>query len=103
MRIEWTEVAIDDLRAIRDYIARDSRFYAARFVDRLLEATDVLVQFPDLGRHVPEAGPRTDIRELIFRSYRIIYLSRPDAVFVLTVLHGNRDLSQLTPKPWDIA
>ena len=66
MRIEWTEVAIDDLRAIRDYIARDSRFYAARFVDRLLEATDVLVQFPEIGRHVPEADPRTDIESLSF-------------------------------------
>ena len=57
MRLEWSEVAIDDLRAIRDYIAKDSRFCAARFVDRLLEATDVLTEFPEMGRRVPEAQP----------------------------------------------
>ncbi len=80
----------------------DSRFYANRFVDRLLEATEVLTDFPELGRHVAEARPRSDIRELIFRGYRIIYLIRADGVFMLTVLHGSRDLTQLTPRPWDV-
>ncbi len=102
MKVEWSDVAIADLRAVRDYIAKDSRFYAARFVDRLLEATAVLAEFPAIGRLVPEAQPRTDIRELIFRSYRVVYLHRAGTVFILTVVHGSRDLTQVTPKPWDV-
>ena len=55
MRLEWTEPAVNSLQAIHDYIARDQPFYAARFVDRLTVAAERLVDFPDIGRHVPEA------------------------------------------------
>lgn len=29
MKIEWTEPAISDLEGIRDYIGRDSEYYAS--------------------------------------------------------------------------
>ena len=32
MNIVWTDPAILDLESIRDYIGRDSEYYAARFV-----------------------------------------------------------------------
>lgn len=33
MKILWTEPGLDDLRAIRDYIAKDSETYAANFIE----------------------------------------------------------------------
>ena len=33
MDVEWTEPALQDLKAIRDYIARDSSYYAEKVVD----------------------------------------------------------------------
>ena len=60
-----------------------------------------LQRIPTLGRKVPEAG-RDEIRELVFQGYRIIYLTKPEKIFVITVLHGSRDLAGQAPKPWDI-
>ena len=36
MKIEWTEPSISDLQHIRDYIAKDSEYFAARFVEKII-------------------------------------------------------------------
>ncbi|MGH9893837.1 MAG: type II toxin-antitoxin system RelE/ParE family toxin [bacterium] len=72
MRIRWSEPARDDVLALREYIARDSPFYARRFTERLVESAEILGDLPRIGGRVPEAD-RDDVRELIFHAYRIIY------------------------------
>lgn len=100
MKLRWSDIAEADLDDIYDYIARDVAYYAELFVDRLVEATDKLIDHPRIGRQVPEAEQRDDIRELIVQGYRIIYQTRTDDVQVLTVLHGSRDLAGAEDKPW---
>src|SRR5258705_5822231 len=34
MKVRWTEPAVDDLRELHAFIARDSEVYASRFVER---------------------------------------------------------------------
>lgn len=101
MKIEWTTPGLLDLEAIRDYIRRDSEYYALRFVARILEAVDQLAFFPSAGRIVPEASD-TSIRELIFQNYRIMYRLKPDCIQVLAVIHGARDVASKEKKPWEI-
>ena len=55
--------------------------------------------FPELGRKVLEAEEREDVRELIFQGYRIIYLHYPDHVYIVTVIHGSRDLNSMKNIP----
>jgi addiction module RelE/StbE family toxin len=93
MRITWSEPALADLDAIHDYIARDSPHYAERFVQRLIAAADPLVDFPELGRVVPEGDGRH--REIVVPPYRILYRVADDEVFIVTVIHGARDLATL--------
>lgn len=93
-RIEWTEPALVDLEEIRDYISKDSPFYATRFIERIFNRVEKLADFKEIGRHVPEAGDRADIRELIFQGYRIIYLVEDDKVKILTVVNGSKELSK---------
>ena len=38
MVIEWTDPALDDLEVIRDYIGKDSPYYAKRFIERIFDA-----------------------------------------------------------------
>ena len=38
MNIRWTEPAVLDLEGIKNYIARDSEFYAAEFVAKIINA-----------------------------------------------------------------
>ena len=101
MNLEWAEPSLSDLENIRDYIAKDSEYYAARFIARIIEAAESLQNLPRIGRTVPEAEDET-IRELIFQNYRIIYRVEPARVLILTVIHGGRDLSRIEPKPWDV-
>jgi len=101
MKIEWTEPAVLDLESIRDYIRRGSEYFAARFVERIIEAVESLAAFPERGRNVPEAAEE-NIRELIFYNYRIMYRVEKERILILTVIHGARDLTRKKPNPWDI-
>ena len=101
MRLEWTEPAISDLQDIRDYIKKDSKHYAARFVEKVIDAAENLLQFPDMGRNVPESEA-VNIKELLFHNYRIMYRIEHDRILILTIIHGTRDLSLQKQKPWDV-
>lgn len=65
MKIEWSEPAVIDLENIREYISKDSVFYANIFVEKVLNAVEKLSTLPLMGRNVPEADD-TDIREIIY-------------------------------------
>ena len=101
MKIIWTLPAIEELEGIRDYIAQDSAYYADNFVERAVEAVESLARFPRIGRVVPEAR-RSDIREILFHAYRIIYQVAPDGLYIISVIHGSRDLKRKKPRPWDV-
>lgn len=101
MKIEWTEPAVADLESIRDYIKKDSEYYASRFVERIIEAVENLKRFPEIGRIVPEAEEE-NIRELLFYNYRIMYRLETERILILTIIHGARDLSRKRPKPWEV-
>ena len=102
MKIKWSARSRTDLQELKRYIAQDSPYYAQHFIARILTWVEKLAEFPDIGREVPEAGERNDIRELIFQGYRIIYLRQSTHVYIITVSHGSRDLSGMKDKPWDI-
>ena len=98
MKILWTEPALQDLESIRDYIKRDSEYYASLFIERIIEAVERLETFPEIGRKVPEAEEE-NIREIIFQNYRIIYRLETEQVLILTILHAARDLGE-TRNAW---
>jgi plasmid stabilization system protein ParE len=91
--VYWSPQSGDDLAAIYAYIAVDSEHYALLTVRELIAATGRLREFPEIGRRVPELS-RPDIREVIWRSYRLVYQYLPtqDEVRVLTVFRAERML-----------
>jgi addiction module RelE/StbE family toxin len=97
-KIIWSPTALADLRAISDYISRDSQAYAAGAIEKILDAVDQLLLFPRMGRVVPEYD-REDIREIIVFSYRVIYEVDGDAIHIATVVHGARMLKRLIKRP----
>ena len=101
MKILWTEPAIEDLRNLHGYIAKDSKEFASTFVGKIILSVDKLTDFPRLGRMVPEADQEA-IRELLYHNYRIVYRVKNDLIEILTVVHGRRDLGSFQPAPWDV-
>ncbi len=88
-RIVWAPRAIEDVEAIRAYVARDSAHYADLLVERLVSAVARLEASPLSGRVVPEVGDEA-LREVIHGNYRIVYRLRLDLVEIVTVFHGAR-------------
>ena len=91
VKIIWTEFAIEDLRSIYHYISMDSKRYADRFVEKLIERVEQLEAFPKSGRVVPEFSIET-IRELIEGNYRIIYKISTNQISIVRVHHSARQL-----------
>lgn len=81
--------AIEDVEAIRAYVARDSVHYADLLVARIVSAVSRLEPHPLSGRVVPEVGDES-LREVIHGDYRIVYRVRLDLVEIATVFHGAR-------------
>jgi plasmid stabilization system protein ParE len=90
-QIIWSEQARDDLQSIVLFIAQDNPMVAESFGYRLMSKMDVLAQFPQIGRVVPEENDET-IREIILRPYRIIYkvLTEKQIIGIARVWHGAR-------------
>lgn len=90
VRLYWSELAKSDLFNIYQYIASDSSHYAKEHIRNLKSQTLILKQFPESGRIVPEFDDE-NIREIIFKNYRIVYLIKDSTtVVVITVFHGSR-------------
>ena len=87
--VAWSGSARADLRDIFDHIARDSRFYAKKTIEDLVQRSERLLTFPRIGRVVPEYNIET-VRELLIESYRVIYELQGEDVEILAVIHGMR-------------
>lgn len=89
VRLIWTEIAIEDLQLIHEYIYNDSKVYADRFIGKIINLIDQLENFPKSGRVVPEFNSEV-IRELIEGSYRIIYKIDSDYISIVRIHHSSR-------------
>ena len=100
--LRWSLAAERDLQSIEDFIAQDSPLRAVAFIDRLIRSAESLALTPRLGRMVPEFE-RPELREVIFRDYRVVYLLDEHDLVIVRVVHGARDLRSLVERePWDL-
>ena len=87
VRLIWTRLALEDRRAIREYVASDNPSAAVGLDELLSEKAAHLIDHPDLGR----PGRVSGTRELVaHRNYILIYDVADDLVRVLRVLHAAR-------------
>jgi toxin ParE1/3/4 len=93
MKLRFRPEARQDLRAIGDYIARDDRRAARRFVGMLREKCAFLGRNPHAGRERPEL--REGLRSFPAESYVIFYRVLDESVEIVNVIHGSRDLESL--------
>jgi len=88
----WADPAKSDLRAIHDFIASDSKYYAKKVVQDIVDRANILEEYPRIGRKAPEIDDE-NIREIFAYSYRILYEIKPEKVFVIGIIHGKRDFT----------
>lgn len=88
-----------DLADIVRYIAQHNSDAAVRIGYELITRAESLTQFPELGRMVPEFSDRS-LREVICRSYRIIYRLKHEEQLIQIVRfwHGARGFPHIPEK-----
>jgi len=64
--------------------------YAKQVVEEIINKSDYLKDYPNMGRVIPELNnPR--IRELIIYSYRMVYQVESEDVEILTLVHSRKN------------
>ena len=93
MKIIWTELAVEKLEEIADYIALDNPSAALKWVNKMQKAVNKLKDFSEIGRKVPEIK-RDNIYEIIEDNYRIIYKINSNIISVLTIRNCRQLLNE---------
>jgi addiction module RelE/StbE family toxin len=90
VEIRWTKRSILDVELIAEYISKDSVKYAELQVKLFFAVEQKLIQFPNIGRIVPELN-RKNTREIIIGNYRLIYkIVSKSRIDVITVHHTKK-------------
>ena len=93
VKVVLSKTARFDLKEILDYIKRDSLKYAILEKQKIQDTIDKLPKQPLSGRIVPELN-NENLRELIFRNYRIIYeIVSEKQINILSIHHHARLIS----------
>ena len=92
MKIITEKHAQQELIQIKWYIAQDSEFYANRTVNEINKRIDNLLLFPEIGKVINE---KRDIRQIIYKSYKILYKFDSENIYILHIIHHSRDISNL--------
>lgn len=87
-KIEWSLLAITDLRSASEYIAEDNPTAAKKMASRVQEGVEYLAEHPHVGR----PGRLEGTRELVVSGtpFIVVYWVREGAVQILRVLHHAR-------------
>lgn len=90
MQIILKQDAEEDIENIKNYISKDSIYYANKTANEIINKTEYLLMFPYMGRKIPEYN-NINFRELIYKSYRILYKVNSN-IYILNIFHHSRDI-----------
>ena len=94
VKINWTQLALSDLKGVHEYIADDSIRYAQITVNKIYNRVESLKKQPYSGRIVPEFED-SSIKELIEGNYQIVhYLVSEERIDILRIYHSARKLDK---------
>lgn len=71
-------------------VASDSKYYAKKIVQDIIDRTNIIETYPMIGRKVPEIDDE-NIREIFAYSYRILYEIKSENIYIIGIIHGRRD------------
>ncbi len=88
-KLQIASFARTDLRAILEYLTERNPVAAQKFLKKLNDSFNFLLQFPDSGRLRHEL--LINLRSVVVGQYVVFYQSLADNLEILRVLHGSRD------------
>jgi toxin ParE1/3/4 len=98
MSMRITRRAEADIVSLHEYISAEaSSSRADKIANGIFDLCETLTEFPDQGHFPPEleGHQRTDLREVRFKPYRILYRVHASKIDVLAIFDGRRDARSL--------
>ena len=92
-RIVITPAAIRDLRSITDWIAGHNLGAALNFYDEVDRLLSLFSRYPYMGEAVDHLQP--GLRRHTLGDYLLFYRPLDNAIELVRVLHGSRDIDRL--------
>jgi len=91
LKLRWTRRALADFEQAHDHIAQDNPEAARQIAQRLLDATETLLEYPRIGR----VGEDEDSREwrVDKTPYLLVYAIKGEVIELWRVWHLSRDPS----------
>jgi toxin ParE1/3/4 len=88
MQVRWVRKALQNLKQVHSYIAKDDPKAVSQTVLKIQMAVNQLAQFPLMGR----VGRVEGTRELVIANmpYFVVYRLQENTVEILRVLHASR-------------
>jgi len=100
--LKWSPEAIEDIEHHAQFIERDSPYYAAVVVSKIVDALEMCRKHPHIGRQVPEIE-NPAYRERIIYRFRVIDRLYEEHILVVAIIHGSRNfqphISRITNAP----
>ena len=93
MKLYWTKEALVRLQEIEEFISRDNPHIAIEFTYKLISISETIPDNPEKGRIVPELAIE-QIREILYKGYRIVYYRKGKTIEILTVFEGHQLLKK---------
>lgn len=93
VKITWSNLALESIHAAGEFHRPYSAGFADALIERVFEKVFLLETHPLLGRVIPEFN-RADLRELLYKQYRIMYqILAPEDLAVLIIHHSAKPVS----------
>ena len=93
VKLNWHDDANNDLNQIYNYIFKDSVYYSIKTINDIVNLVNYLNFSPYMGRKIPEYDDNSK-RELIYKSYRIMYRINSNKIVIHRIWHSARKFTK---------
>ena len=90
MELQWTSKAQEDLTRLYEFLAPVNRPAAARAVQALVKAPEILLTNPHVGEQLFQFEPR-EVRRMLVGQYEMRYEIRGESIYLLRLWHTRED------------
>ena len=90
MEVKWTSKALGDLARLYDFLAPANKPAAARVIQALTKAPNILLTNPRIGEQLFQFEAR-EVRRLLVKEYELRYEIQGSIIYMLRLWHTRED------------
>lgn len=96
LKLRINPLVVNDLKAIRDYIAEDNKDYAVKTIQEIYNRFENIQRFPEIGANLSKRVHfRTDYQYTIWENYVILYKVKNEFVEIYRVVNRYQDITRI--------